>query len=75
MEVKNTKTVIVWKGGIIMKTWMNPEVAELDMECTEYGNKYSQSYDEVRVDQNGNYWFSYSAGEAVPSPTGEVIKK
>ena len=75
MEVKNTKTVIVWKGGIIMKTWMNPEVAELDMECTEYGKKYAQSYDEVRVDQNGNYWFSYSAGEDVPTPTGEVIKK
>jgi len=57
-----------------MKTWNAPSVEELDMTCTEYGSKYSTAYDEVRVDQNGNYWFSYSSGEDVPAPTKEVIK-
>lgn len=57
-----------------MKIWNTPSVEELDMTCTEYGNKYSTTYDEVRVDQNGNYWFSYSSGEDVPTPTKEVIK-
>lgn len=57
-----------------MKTWMDPRVEELDMECTEYGAKYAQLYDEVRVDQNGKYWFSYSAGTDVPTPTDKVEK-
>ena len=57
-----------------MKTWMDPIVEELDLECTEYGAKYAQSYDEVRVDQNGKYWFSYSAGTDVPTPTDKVEK-
>ena len=58
-----------------MKEWNSPELVALDMACTEYGTKYAQSYDDVRVDQNGQYWFSCSAGEVVPTPTGEVIKK
>lgn len=57
-----------------MKTWNTPSVEELDMTCTEYGRKYATDYDEVRVDQNGNYWFSYSSGTEVPTPTGEVEK-
>ena len=59
---------------MIMKKWNSPELVSLDMEKTAYGNKYAQNYDEVRVDQNGNYWFSFSAGEVVPTPTGIVEK-
>lgn len=57
-----------------MKNWINPEVEALDMTCTEYGAKFSQAYDDVRVDQNGQYWFSFSSGEVVPTPTGNVEK-
>lgn len=52
-----------------MKNWVNPEVEALDMTCTEYGNKLSQSFDEVRVDQNGQYWFSFSSGVTVSPET------
>ena len=58
-----------------MKKWTKPEVTALNMECTEYGNKYAQAYDEVRVDQNGRYWFSFSSGSDVKGNDGEVIKK
>lgn len=57
-----------------MKNWVKPEVEALDMKCTEYGAKFSHSYDDVRVDQNGMYWFSFSSGEAVPTPTGKIEK-
>ena len=58
-----------------MKTWINPEVEALDLACTEYGSKYSSNYDEVRVDQNGQYWFSFSSGVTVsPEPTDKVEK-
>lgn len=57
-----------------MKNWVNPEVEALDMTCTEYGARHSQSYDEVRIDQNNTYWFSYSSGVVVPTPKDEVIK-
>ena len=57
-----------------MKKWNSPELVSLDMEKTAYGTRHSYSYDDVRVDQNGQYWFSYSAGEVVPTPTGKVEK-
>ena len=57
-----------------MKKWSNPELVSLDMACTEYGARYAKDYDEVRVDQNGQYWFSYSSGKEVPKPSDEVIK-
>lgn len=57
-----------------MKKWNSPEVVALDMECTEYGTKLSTNYDDVRVDQNGRYWYSFSCGSEGPIPTGEVIK-
>ncbi|MBQ5560577.1 MAG: hypothetical protein IIT46_12525 [Lachnospiraceae bacterium] len=58
-----------------MKKWMTPSVEELDMTCTEYGTRYAKSFDEVRVDQNGQYWYSYSAGATSPvTPSASVIK-
>ncbi|MBQ1688506.1 MAG: hypothetical protein II073_04405 [Lachnospiraceae bacterium] len=57
-----------------MKKWNNPELLTLSLEETAYGNKYATNYDEVRVDQNGRYWYSYSAGADVPTPSAEVIK-
>lgn len=57
-----------------MKKWTKPEVEVLDMECTEYGARYSDSYDEVRVDQNDRYWFSFSVGDSVKDLDGKVEK-
>ena len=58
----------------MMKTWNNPELVALDMTCTERGTKFSANFDEVRVDQDGNYWYSFSSGvETSPAPTSEVI--
>ena len=58
-----------------MKKWMTPSVEELDMTCTEYGTRYAKSFDEVRVDQNGQYWYSYSVGATSPvTPSASVIK-
>lgn len=38
-----------------MKKWKTPEVEELSISCTEQGKNLSSQYDEIRVDQNGNY--------------------
>lgn len=45
-----------------MKTWIEPEIIELDITCTEQGTNMSSEFDEIRVDQNGNYWVSFSSG-------------
>lgn len=45
-----------------MRKWNAPEVTELNISCTEQGKNISTNYDEVRVDQNGNYWYSFSSG-------------
>ena len=59
-----------------MKKWNSPELVSLDMEKTAHGTRHATSWEEVRVDQNGNYWFSYSAGSTVsPTPTAEVEVK
>ncbi|MBD5089927.1 MAG: hypothetical protein HDT30_14165 [Clostridiales bacterium] len=57
-----------------MKNWVEPEVEALDMACTKYSGKSSQSYDDVRADQNGMYWFSFNSEEGVPTPTGKGEK-
>lgn len=56
-----------------MKTWATPEVEKLDITCTEYGKAYASHVDEVRVDQNGKYWYSYS-GDGEQNPAGTVTK-
>lgn len=54
-----------------MKTWNTPAIEELNVSCTEYGKAYATKVDEVRVDQNGNYWYSHS-GNGTATPDGEV---
>ena len=45
-----------------MKTWTTPEVSELNISATAQGKHISTSFDEIRVDQNGNYWVSFTSG-------------
>lgn len=59
-----------------MKTWMKPEIETLGVEMTMQGKDMSTQYDEVRVDQNGNYWVSFSSGvDSKPDLDGEVEVK
>lgn len=59
-----------------MKKWNVPSIEELNISCTEQGKKIATNYDEIRVDQNGNYWVSFSSGAAPEvDPNGEVIVK
>lgn len=46
-----------------MKTWTTPEVSELNISATAQGKHISTEFDEIRVDQNGNYWVSFASGE------------
>lgn len=56
-----------------MKKWKTPEVEELSISCTEQGKNLSSQYDEIRVDQNGNYWVSFSSGfDSTPHIDGDV---
>ncbi len=43
-----------------MKEWKEPTMEELELKCTENGATVLTSIDEVRVDENGRYWFSFS---------------
>lgn len=45
-----------------MKNWMNAEITELELKCTEHGADQSDYIDEIRqdtTDPNVN-WYSYS---------------
>lgn len=56
-----------------MKKWNTPTIESLDITCTEQGKNIRTDYDEVRVDQNGNYWVSFSSGkDSNPDVDGEV---
>lgn len=56
-----------------MKTWITPEVNELTIGATEQGQNISEKFDEIRVDQNGNYWASFTSGEDSNPTTGGTI--
>lgn len=59
-----------------MKTWNTPAVSELSISCTEQGKDMSKDFDEIRVDQNGNYWVSFASGaDSNPELDGEVTVK
>ena len=46
------------------------------MSCTAQGKHICEKFDEIRVDQNGNYWAGFCSGEdSKPTPSGEVIVK
>lgn len=56
-----------------MKTWVNPEVVELEISATAQGKKVQPSFDEIRVDQNGNYWASFQSGKDTNPPVAGDI--
>lgn len=56
-----------------MKKWTTPEVSELNISATAQGKQIQPSFDEIRVDQNGNYWASFASGaDSNPEVSGEV---
>lgn len=56
-----------------MKKWNRPELEELSITCTEQGKCFNQQHDEIRVDQNGNYWQSFGSGsDSNPDVSGKV---
>lgn len=56
-----------------MKTWLTPDVEELNICATAQGQNISTYYDEIRVDQNGNYWVSFSSGaDSQPEINGTI---
>lgn len=59
-----------------MKTWNNPEIETLGVEMTMQGQNMSSKFDEIRVDQNGNYWAGFGSGpDSKPEIDGEVEVK
>lgn len=59
-----------------MKKWNTPSLDELNISCTEQGKAFNTTFDEIRVDQNGNYWASFTSGTAMDVELdGEVIVK
>lgn len=56
-----------------MKNWMNAELVELEIAATAQGKNVSANFDEIRVDQNGNYWAGFGSGtDSNPETSGEV---
>ena len=51
-----------------MKTWVNPEVAELTISATAQGNSIQSTFDEIRRDQHGNLWAGFQSGAASNPP-------
>ena len=59
-----------------MKKWATPEISELNLSCTEQGKDMSTEWDEIRVDQNNEYWVSFQSGaDSNPNPVGPIIVK
>ena len=56
-----------------MKKWVAPAIDELKVSETAQGQTISSSFDEIRVDQNGNYWASFSSGaDSMPEVDGTI---
>ena len=51
-----------------MKTWKKPEIETLGVEMTMQGQNIADKFDEIRVDQNGNYWVGGASGPAYNGP-------
>lgn len=56
-----------------MKNWNNPELEELAISATAQGRKIQFSFDEIRVDQNDNWWASFQSGNTPTTPVGPII--
>ena len=67
---------IIFKEDMDMKAWTKPEIETLGIENTLQGKDMSKDFDEIRVDQNGNYWVGFGSGvDSKPEIDGEVIVK
>ena len=46
-----------------MKKWMNAEITELELKCTESGSDVTAYKDDVRQDPNdpNKMWYSFSS--------------
>ena len=56
-----------------MKKWNAPVMEELSISCTEQGKNLENEFDEIRVDQNGNYWVSFASGnDSKPEVDGTI---
>ncbi|MDD5934232.1 MAG: hypothetical protein PUC65_01505 [Clostridiales bacterium] len=51
-----------------MKNWKTPSIDSLEVKFTEHGQCFSKNFDEIRVDESGNYWISSSDGEPIVLP-------
>ena len=59
-----------------MKTWNTPSFEELTIAETAQGKNVSAKFDEIRVDQNGNYWAGFGSGiDSKPETDGDVEVK
>lgn len=59
-----------------MKTWNTPSFEELTIAETAQGKNVSAKFDEIRVDQNGNYWAGFGSGiDSKPKTDGDVEVK
>lgn len=59
-----------------MKTWNKPELKELDINLTAQGKNMNSKYDEIRVDQNGQYWAGFGSGsDSNPVTDGAIEVK
>ena len=56
-----------------MEKWQKPQLEELDIMETKQGKNLAVSFDELRVDQNGNYWASFASRfDSNPDTDGSV---
>lgn len=56
-----------------MKKWVTPAIDELKVSETAQGKNLSTDFDEIRVDQNGNYWVSFASGaDSNPNIDGTI---
>lgn len=57
-----------------MNKWQEPQLMSLDIKMTQQGKNIKNDYDEVRVDQNGQYWVSFGSGEdSKPNTNGDIV--
>jgi len=57
-----------------MKVWLKPSVLNLEISATAQGKNIAASFDEIRVDQYGNYWVSFASGtDSKPDLKGKII--
>lgn len=55
------------------KQWNSPVAETVAFTATEQGKKLGSQFDEVRVDQNGNYWRGFASGNDVTPVDGKIF--